>query len=86
MLRPEARAFWKRIGGSLSPDGKFIFLGCNVGRRSYIDHVANASDRITFGPTESNAAGDRTTAVRLCRGIEQNLVLAPMRKATPERH
>jgi hypothetical protein len=84
MLRPEARTFWKTIGRSLTRKGQFIFLGCNVGRLSYIDHVANASDRTTFGPTASNAAGDRTTAVRLCRGIEQNLVPSPMRKATPQ--
>jgi hypothetical protein len=85
MLRPEARRFWTRVGRALRADGKIIFLGCNVGQRSYIDHVANASGRTTFGPAEACSAADVETVLRLVKGIERGMTPPPMRRAQPVR-
>jgi len=85
MLRPEARAFWSRVGQALRADGKIIFLGCNVGQRSYIDHVANASGRTAFGPSEACSAADVQTVLRLVKSIERGMVPTPMRRARPVR-
>jgi hypothetical protein len=83
MLRPEARRFWTRVGHALRRDGKIIFLGCNVGHRSYIDHVANASGRTTFGPADTCSAADVETVLRLVKGIESGMTPPPMRRARP---
>lgn len=84
-LRPNARAFWAEIGRSLAADGKIILVGCNLGTGRYIDHVANASGRPTYGAKAACSAADVKTVVRLVRGIERGLVFEPMRRAVPER-
>jgi hypothetical protein len=84
-LRPQAREFWTRVGQSLAADGKIVILGCNVGRGHYIQHVANASGRPTYGPATATAAADVDTVVRLVKAIERGIALEPMRRALPER-
>lgn len=84
-LRPRAREFWSRVGQSLDVNGKIVMLGCNLGRDRYIDHVANASMRPTYGPTTATAAADVNTVVRIVGDIERGLTPGSMRRAVPER-
>ena len=83
MLSSRARRFWSGVGASLKPDGKIIFLGCNLGASpgpmrtagekmmSYAQHVANASGRATHAALTANAAADRETAVGQVQAIEE---------------
>jgi hypothetical protein len=83
MLRPKARAFWKEVGQAMAADGKIIMVGCRLGKNAYIDLVANASGRKTYGPTEACSAGDVKTVVRIVKTIEHGGVPPPMREAKP---
>ena len=84
-LRPRAREFWSEVGRSLGADGKIILVGCNLGRGHYIDHVANASGRATYGAKAPFSAADVKTVVRVVKGIERGILFEPIRRATPER-
>jgi hypothetical protein len=83
MLRPKARDFWKDVGQAMAADGKIIMVGCNLGTNSYIDLVANASGRKTYGPSAACSAGDVKTVVRIVKTIEHGGVPPPMREAKP---
>jgi hypothetical protein len=84
MLRPRSRKFWQAVGACLSTHGKIILLGCNYAQGSYIQHVANASGRVTYGSGTSLAAGDVTTVVGIVKDIEHDTLAEPMKKAEPE--
>jgi hypothetical protein len=82
-LLPRAQKFWQLVGKSLEPKGKIILLGCNYGAKTYLDKVARASGRRTFGPDVSVAAADVKTAVTLVKHIERGVKDNDMRMATP---
>jgi hypothetical protein len=82
-LQPRARKFWSLVGASLKPKGKIILLGCNYGNKTYMDKVAVASLKATYGPDNSIAAADVKTAVAFVKSAERDQLDNGTRRATP---
>jgi hypothetical protein len=82
-LSDAAQAFWTSVGSSLRGNGKILLLGCSMGAGAYAGNVAKATGKHVFAATESIAAGDSKSTLKLVRSVERGHAKKPMQDFKP---